>query len=243
MVLNAELPGARVKSLAFMAALLVLTQPLFAQQTYVTRFDAFTGFTYFNSPKVSLPETGFHFQAGVRATTWISIGFDYSIATGDLNLTPGLLLPSLQQSLGAQLAQLAALGKLPPGYTLNVPAHSRTQTFTVGPQFAYRRWKPITLFIRPCIGLMHELATPNATDPIGKAIVAQLAPSGEKTDRVWFYGFGGGVDFNFTHHFALRVQSDLVRDHMFSDLLKDSRGTVRVSIGPAFNFGRNIAER
>jgi hypothetical protein len=72
--------------------------------------------------------------------------------------------------------------------------------------------------------------------------VAQLAPAGKKQDWTIFYGFGGGADLLFSKHVALRVQADLVRDHLFNDILKDSRGTVRFSIGPCFNFGRNIKE-
>ena len=50
------------------------------------------------------------------------------------------------------------------------------------------------------------------------------------------------MDLNFTRHVGLRLQADLVRDHLFNDLMRDSRGTVRFSIGPCFNFGRNIVE-
>jgi len=39
---------------------------------------------------------------------------------------------------------------------------------------------------------------------------------------------------------ALRMQADLVHDHLFSDLLQNGRMTVRFSIGPCFNFGKNI---
>jgi hypothetical protein len=73
-------------------------------------------------------------------------------------------------------------------------------------------------------------------------IVKGLAPAGHKTDWTYFYGFGGGADFNFSKHFSLRVQADLVRDHLFNDILRDARGTIRFSVGPAFNFGRNIVE-
>ena len=40
----------------------------------------------------------------------------------------------------------------------------------------------------------------------------------------------------------VRVQADFVRDHLFDNLLKNPRNTVRFSIGPAFNFGPNIAK-
>ncbi len=220
---------------------LLLAATAWGQQTYVTRFDLFTGYTYLNSPHVGLAENGFHTQFGVRVIRWMSLGFDYSVAQGDLTLTPDLLLTSLQQTLGAQLAQLAAAGKLPPGYQLVVPASSLTQTFAGGPQFACRRWKPVTLFIRPSCGIIKEKATPKAGDPIAAGVVAQLAPGGDKRDNTIFYGFGGGVDWNITKHVGLRVQADFVRDHLFNDLLKDSRNTVRFSIGPCFNFGKNIA--
>ena len=223
-------------------ALFLLVSPVWGQQTFVSRYDLFTGYTYLNSPKVNLPEHGFHTQFGVRPKTWYSLGFDYSVSTGDLLLTPDLLPDALQQTLGAQLGQLAAHGLLPPGYKLAVKAGSTTQTFATGPQLSWRRWRPITLFLRPSIGAIHETATPKPADPIATAIVQGLAPKGKKTDWTAFYGFGGGIDFNCSKRFALRVQADLVRDHLFNDILKDPRGTVRFSVGPAFNLGRNILE-
>jgi hypothetical protein len=212
------------------------------QQTYVTRYDLFAGYTFLDSPHVSLFENGFHFQIGVRPKTWYSLGFDYSVSAGNLTLTPDLLTASLQQQLLAEFEALAAAGKLPPGYTLVVPAHSVTQTFAAGPQLAYRHFTNVTLFIRPDLGAIHEAATPQprAGDLIAQGVVQQLAPSGKKTDWTPFYGFGGGVDFLFGKHVGLRVQSDLVYDHLFNDLLKDGRFTVRFSVGPIFNFGKNI---
>ncbi|MGB7760535.1 MAG: hypothetical protein WBL61_11935 [Bryobacteraceae bacterium] len=221
-------------------ALAAASLPGFGQQTYVSRFDLFTGYTYLDSPAVSLGENGFHFQAGVRPLTWMSLGFDYSISEGILTLKPNMLLPSLQQELGAELGQLAAAGEIPAGYTLTVPAHSRTQTFAGGPQFSYRHFSAVTLFIRPSAGAIHEYATPRPGDPIAAGIAAQLAPSGYKVDTVVFYGFGGGVDLNLSRHVGLRVQADFVHDHLFSDLLANGRNTVRVSIGPCFNLGKNI---
>jgi len=55
-------------------------------------------------------------------------------------------------------------------------------------------------------------------------------------------GFGGGFDILASKHLAIRTQADLVYDHLFNDLLKDGRWTVRFSAGPAFNFGKNIAK-
>ena len=236
-------PNGKRRALRFTApfALLLLAFPAFSQQDYVTRFDAYGGYAFLDSPHINLFENGFATQIGFRPKTWYSVGFDYSISTGDLSLTPDLLPTALQQSLGAKLGQLAAAGMLPPGYKLEVPVHSRTQTFAVGPQLAYRHFMKTTLFLRPLFaGAIYEQATPKPADPIASAVVAQLAPSGHKTDTTWFLGFGGGFDVLLTHHFAVRTQADLVYDHLFNDLLKDGRWTVRFSIGPAFNFGPNI---
>jgi len=220
----------------------LLAAPLFGQQEYVSRYDAFVGYAFLNSSNINLFEQGVQVQVGVRPRTWLSIGFDYTRASGDLSLTPNLLLPSLQQTIGAQFAQLAAAGLLPPGYNLVVPASSVSQTFSLGPQLAYRHFKHLTLFLRPDLGAIHELATPHAGDPIAAAVVAQLAPSGTKADWKVFYGFGGGIDVIVSRHLALRTQADLVHDHLFDDLLQNGRWTVRFSIGPAFNFGKNIVQ-
>jgi hypothetical protein len=222
--------------------LLLLAFNAFGQQTYVTRYDLYTGYAFLDSPKIGLFENGFQFQFGVRPKTWVSLGFDYSITSGNLTLTPDLLPTALQQQLGAQLGQLAAAGRLPSGYALVVPASSTTQSFAMGPQLAYRHFKRLTLFLRPSLGAIHEVATPHAGDPIAAAIVAELAPAGKKTDWQGFYGVGYGFDILLSKHLAIRTQGDLVWDHLFNDLLKDGRWTTRFSIGPSFNFGRNIVE-
>ena len=171
----------------------------------------------------------------------MSVGFDYSVATGHNSLTPNLLKQSLQQELGAEIEALIQEGVIPPNYQLIVPTDAFSQTFAAGPQFAYRHYKPVTLFIRPSLGAIRQQVTPHPTDPVAAAIVAQLVPSGEKTDWQGFYGFGGGVDWNATKHVGLRTQTDLVYWRLFNDLLANGTWTVRYSIGPTFHFGRNIA--
>lgn len=230
------------QSFATLLAALALAAPAVSQQTYVTRYDAYIGYAYLNSPAVKLPESGVHFQFGFRPSTHYSVGFDYTNARGDLTLTPNLLPTDLQQRLGAQLGQLAAAGRLPAGYQLSLTARSETQTFTVGPQLAFRHFKPLTFFVRPSCGAMREVAIPKPADPIAQGIVSQLVPSGRKRDWTGYFGAGGGMDVNFNHHFSIRFQGDLVWDHLFNDLLANGRKTVRISIGPAFNFGRNIVE-
>jgi hypothetical protein len=232
--------GAMLSGAAWCAAALFSGGPACAQQAYVSRYDFYAGYAFLDSPHVSLFENGFQLQAAVRPKRWYSLGFDYSNTGGELNLTPSLLTTSVQDRLGTLLQQLAAAGRLPSGYSLVVPTHSRTQTFAMGPQLSYRGWAKITLFLRPSIGAIYEVATPKPGDAIATAVVQQLAPTGKKTNWTPFYGVGGGADLTVTKHLGLRVQADLVRDHLFNDLLKDARLTVRFSAGPCFNFGRNV---
>jgi len=227
-------------SLLVFLLVLLLAPAGFSQQTYVTRFDLYTGYAFLDSPKVGLFENGFQTQFGFRPRTWVSLGFDYSITRGNLTVTPDLLPTALQQQLGAQLGLLAAAGQLPSGYTLVVPASSTTQSFAAGPQFAYRHFSKLTFFLRPSLGAIREVATPKPKDPIAAAIAAELAPAGKKTDVTGFYGFGYGVDILLSRHFGIRAQGDLVWDHLFNDLLREGRWTTRFSIGPCFNFGPNI---
>ena len=90
----------------FLAALLAI--PLYGQQTDVRQFDAFVGYGLLDSPHIGLSENGVAAQIGYRPKTWLTVGFDYTFAQGNLSLTPPLLLPALQQTLGGQLGQLAA---------------------------------------------------------------------------------------------------------------------------------------
>jgi hypothetical protein len=223
-------------------ALLLAASPVASQQTYVSQFDLFTGYAFLDSPHINLFENGFQAQFGYRPKPWYSLGFDYSHSTGDLVLTPNLLPTALQQQLSGELGQMIAAHLIPASYALAVSTHSTTQTFAVGPQLAYRHFSHLTLFARPSLGAIHEVAVPHPADAVATAVAAQLAPTGKKTDWTGFYGFGGGFDILFSKHVGLRTQADLVYDHLFNDLLADGRWTVRFSIGPCFNFGRNIAK-
>jgi hypothetical protein len=230
------------KSVGFLALLLLLVSPqhVFSQQEYVGLFDLYNGFTWFDSPSAKLQERGYHLQAGINARTWLALGFDYAVVQGTLTLAPNLLKPALQNQITGQLAALEAAGLIPAGYQVAVPTASTTQTFAAGPQYEYRRFRKVTLFLRPSIGAIYESATPHPTDALSTAIVQQLVPSGKKTDWEPFYGFGGGAELNFLRYASIRVQADFVHNDLFNDILKSSRNTVRLSIGPAFHFGRNI---
>lgn len=225
-----------------LAALTLFGVNAFGQQSYIGFYDAFAGFTYFDSPSIDLSQRGFHTQFGINPKTWLGLGFDYSIATGNTAITAAELTPTLQRQLNSQLAPLVMAGLIPANFSLTIPIDSTTETFAAGPQLEYRHWQRVTPFLRPSIGAIHEIATTHPNGPIAQMIVAQLAPTGTKTDWTGFYGFGGGADLNFGDHLSLRLQADFVHNHLFSDLLKNGRNTVRLSIGPAFHFGRNAAK-
>ncbi|HZD94967.1 MAG TPA: outer membrane beta-barrel protein [Candidatus Sulfotelmatobacter sp.] len=205
-----------------------------AQQDYVPRVDAFTGFSYLNSPKLNLAERGFNAELGVNVNRWLALGGDYSIFTGHSDIT----VPDLKPSLQLQLAPLLSL--LPPGTVLALPFDSTTYTFSAGPQINFRQLKWVTFFIRPALGGMHETATLKASTPVLALLVQRLAPSGKKTDIELFYGVGGGFDINASKHVALRVGFDYVHVNLFSDVLAEGRNTLRMSVGPTFRFGSNV---
>jgi len=204
-----------------------------AQQDYVPRFDAFTGFSYLNSPKLNLAERGFNAEFGVNVNRWLALGGDYSIFTGHSDITPADLKPSL-------VAALPPPNLLPPGIALALPFDSTTYTFSAGPQFNFRQLKWVTFFARPAFGGMHETATLKPTNPVLVLLVQQIAPSGKKSDLEPFYGVGGGFDINASKHLGLRVGFDYVHVNLFSDVLAEGRNSLRVSVGPTFRMGPNV---
>jgi hypothetical protein len=214
-----------------------------AQDQYVGQFLVYSGFMYLNSPHISLAEPGIHIQTGMRWSRHISLGFDYSRGTGDTTIGLGLATQSLQNYVKPLLAQAIAAGALPPNYVAALKFSSVTQTVTAGPEFPYRRFKRFTPYIRPAVGLINEVATAHPADLITKLLVKQIAPSGQESEWTLFYGFGGGIAINITKHFSLVTQADFVHDHLFPDLLKDGRNTIRFSIGPGVQFGNNVTKR
>lgn len=214
-----------------------------AQQSYVSRYDVYAGFVDIDSPDLGLNEKGFHAQAGVNPKRWLSIGGDYSVATGSEMLTTNLLPAALQAQINGAQGQYIALGLLPANYHLAVPTDAATQTFAFGPQLAYRNFSKLTLFLRPSLGGLRERAVPHAADAFQKVIVAGLAPAGFKLDWTGFYGVGGGGDLSLSKHIGLRAQMDVVYNHPFNDILANGRWTFRYSIGPSFHFGRDVARK
>ncbi len=243
-----------MKRLFLLVVFFSLSAGAFAQQDYVGRYDFFTGFSYLDSPKLNLMQRGFNTQLGYNARRWLAFGFDYSIQTGHASLIAKDLKPQyetlLNQTLAAAQAGLipgfpAAL--VPPGYVLWAPFDATTQTFTAGPQLQYRHFKKFTPFIHPSIGAIHEnISIGDHGDPfIGKIVIPGLISqkvlkTTRPNDTTYFYGLGGGADYNVTKHFHVRADLEFVHVFLYSNLLRDSRNSLRLSVGPTFNFGKNV---
>ncbi len=218
------------------ALLLLLTAlTCFSQQTDIRQFSTFGAFSYLSTPSLNLTQRGFDGDFGYNYKSWLTLGFDFSYNGGHSSLLPSYLNSATQ----AKLAPFLPL--LPPGYVLAVPYNSSTYTYEAGPQFNYRRMKKVTLFARPALGALHASFTAKPNDPITAAIVSGLL-NGKTTssDTVVFYGFGGGVTWEITPNFGLRVASDFVHYNFFSNILNGGRNSVRVVVGTKFSFGKNI---
>jgi opacity protein-like surface antigen len=206
-----------------------------SQQTDIRQFSTFGAFSYLSTPSLNLTQRGFDGDFGYNYKSWLTLGFDFSYNGGHSSLLPSYLNSATQ----AKLAPFLPL--LPPGYVLAVPYNSSTYTYEAGPQFNYRRMKHVTLFARPALGALHGTFTAKPTDPITSAIVSGLLNGKTSaSDTVVFYGFGGGVTWEITPNFGLRVASDFVHFNYFSNILDGGRNSVRVVVGTKFSFGRNI---
>jgi hypothetical protein len=215
--------------------LMLLVLPAFAQQEYVGRYSAFGGYSFLDSPKLNLFENGFDGTFGVNIKRWVGFGFDFSIFTGGSSLVPSDLNAATQQQL------LPILAMLPPGATIRVPFDATTSTYAIGPQINIRKLKKVTFLVRPALGALHEDVTAKPTDPLTAAIVAGLlGPTGKTSSTATFYGFGGGADLFPTTHVGVRVTADFVHFAIFQSFLNGGRNAVRFSIGPTFQFGKNV---
>src|SRR5260370_25943032 len=144
--------SARVTMIVALAILFLVFFPLAGQQSYVTRYDVYGGYAFLNSPSVNLFEHGFAAQIGFRPKTWVSVGFDYTVAAGDLRLRPDPLLPSFQTQLKHGIAAAGAPGGPPPhfpGNNLIAPGPPQRHTRAGGPPLPYRHLSPATPLLRP----------------------------------------------------------------------------------------------
>ena len=222
--------------LLLLLSLSVLT--CFAQkQEYVGQYDAYFGFAYLTTPNMNLAERGWQAQFGYNYRRWVALGFDTSYFGGNSSVT----VPQLNSATVAKLAPIFPY--LPPGYTVYAPYSANTYTITGGPQFNYRGFKYVTLFIHPDLGAMYQSIQIHPQDAIIGGIASSLLGSSMNTSQ-WtpFFGVGGGLDVNVTKHVGLRFQADWVYTNMFDNLLKSPQYTWRMSASPTFRFGKNVPQ-
>ena len=205
----------------------------FSQQEYVSRYSAFTAFSYLSTPSMNLTQRGFDADFGVNMRSWLTLGGDFSYNNGGSSMLPSQLSASTQAKLAPFLQYL------PPGTVLAVPYSSSTYTYEAGPQFNYRHLKKVTLFVRPALGALH-MSIAAHPEPQFAPLLTQALGSMSKSDTVVFYGFGGGITWEATPHFGIRVATDFVHYDVFSGLLHGGRNSVRVTVGTKYSFGRNI---
>ena len=225
------------RSFVCVLALLLLTAlTCFSQQTDIRQFTVFGAFSYLSTPSLNLTQRGFDGDLGYNARPWLTFGFDFSYNNGHSSVLPNYLNSATQAKLAPILPILQELG-IPPA----IPYNSSTYTYEGGPQFNYRRMQHVTLFARPALGLLHGVFSAKPNNPvIAELVNGLLNGSTSKSDNVVFYGFGGGITWEITPKFGLRVATDFVHYNYFSNLLSGGRNSVRVVVGTKFNFGKNI---
>ena len=233
-----------MKKLLVAVLLLTFSVCAFAQkdQNYIGRYDVYAGYTYLGSPDMNLSQRGLNVQTGVNLRKWLAFGVDYSIEFGKGTLTASKLKPALNQELVGMLGQTLT-------NELMVPFDATTQTFAAGPNIVFHPRKKLAAFIHPSLGAIHEnisidpsIGTPQ---PYPGLVVGALLQQGvikttKPNDTTYFYGLGGGFEYAATKHVHIRTDIEFVHVYLYESLLANSRNSVRISIGPTFNFGKNI---
>src|SRR5271169_4535442 len=226
------------RSFVCVLALFLLSTALncFSQQTDIRQYSTFGAFSYLSTPSLNLAQRGFDGDFGVNVRSWLTLGGDFSYANGHSTLLPNDLNSATQAKLAPYLPLFQQLG-----IPVAVPYNSSTYTYEAGPQFNYRHMKKVTLFVRPALGALHANFAAKPNNPyIAQIVSGLLNGSTSKSDTVVFYGFGGGITWEITPHFGIRVASDFVHYDFFSNLLDGGRNSVRVVMGTKFSFGKNI---
>ena len=208
----------------------------FSQQTTILKYSAFTAFSYLSTPSLNLVQRGFDADFGVNMRSWLTLGGDFSYQNGHSTLLPSNFNAATQAKLAPFVPIFQQLG-----IPIAVPFDGTVYTYEAGPQFNYRKMKKVTLFVRPALGALHVTVEAKPDNPYIAQIVSGLLNGGTKSsDTVVFYGFGGGITWEATPHFGIRVATDFVHYNFFSNILDGGRNSVRVTVGTKVNFGKNI---
>jgi hypothetical protein len=221
-----------------LAILLLATLTCFAQQSEIKQYSIVAGYSYLSVPSLNLSQRGFNGDFAQNVRPWLSLGFDFSVFEGYSTLIPSYLNSATQAKLGEALRAM----HIPPA-AVAVPYTSSTYTYQAGPQINYRRFKKVTLFVRPALGLLHAKIQTYPSGPMTPLVTGLLGGKLSSADNTIFYGVGGGATWEITPHFGLRATADLARFNFFPNTLNGSRNGVRLSVMPKFSFGKNIMQR
>jgi hypothetical protein len=219
--------------------LFLITLSCISQQTDVREYSTFTAFSYLSTPSLNLVQRGFDTDFGVNLRSWLTLGGDFSYGNGGSTLLPNDLNSATKAKLAPYLPLFQHLG-----IPVALPYTSTTYTYEAGPQFNYRRFRKFTFFARPALGALHATTTVHPNNPLIAQIASGLLGSSLKaSDTVVFYGAGGGITWEATPNFGIRVATDFVHYNFFSNMLDGGRNSVRVTVGTKFSFGKNILKR
>jgi hypothetical protein len=229
----------------FLAIVLATTLTCFAQQTDIAQFNVVAGYSYLTTPSLNLAQRGFNGDFATNVRPWMSLGFDFSIFSGHSSLIPSYLNSATQTRLGSALAPLPAPVRASLGAALNqgVPFNSSTYTYQMGPQFNYRHFKKVTLFVRPALGLLHAKIQTRPSPALTPLVSGLLGGKLSDADTSVFYGLGGGATWEITRNFGLRFTADLARYNFFGQQLNGARNSVRLSVTTKYGFGKNILHK
>jgi hypothetical protein len=219
--------------------LLLSAVACFSQQTDIRQFSTFQAFSYLTTPSLNLVQRGYDGDFGVNVRPWLTLGFDFSTQNGNSTLLPSKLNQPTQAQLAPFLPIFEQLG-----IPVAVPYHATTRTYEGGPQFNYRHFKKFTLFARPALGAFQASFTAKPNNPaIAELVSVLLAGKTTSSETVLFWGGGGGVTWEATPHWGVRVAADVVRYGFFQNLLSGDRYSVRVVMGLKYSFGKNIVQK
>jgi opacity protein-like surface antigen len=193
--------------LSFAVMLLSTTAVLSAQET-TPKVEVFGGYSYANANQASFLDrrvnlNGWNTSLGVNFNRTFGIVGDFSGHYGSTGSTIAITCP-VNQICGN-------------GFNVSTKIH----TFLVGPQASLRTSRA-TLFAHVLLGAAHTSNT-----------LKNVSPNFTDSDTGFAAALGGGLDYNFGHKFAWRVQTDYLNTRFFSN----SQHDFRLSTGPVFRFG------
>lgn len=157
-----------------------------------------------------LSANGWNVSLQNNANNWFGLVFDLGgvYSKKDLNLAPIL--------------------SLPPGTTAVVRIKPSFYTVAGGPQFTYRKSPRYQPFARVLLGMGYERASANALINDVPVLTSDVTQSQKAFD----FTAGGGFDYHFRKHLAVRTSADYIRTY-FSSLTQNN---LRVSVGLTYRL-------